>query len=126
MDYLNSTFPCGDKCPLSFAKPVSLFFTENKEAIILSFNAPLINTEVQVLEADPFFLKYPENNKTCTIKYTAPQSLIVRKEGECIHSISKDKPKEQTYIVASTSGCIQKTDRQAKFYSIENCHAESS
>jgi len=75
--------PCGEDCPLKLATAKQCFFHHDKNDIYMTFDVPLINRKLKLIEAYPFKLMIQTENKPCTVKYTGPTNAIVTTDKAC-------------------------------------------
>jgi len=120
LDIWNITLPCGDNCPVHFARPVRCALSPKRDEIFLTFTAPIINTNLTLAEADAFVFFTQQNNQTCSIVYNGPTNAIISTTQHCIHSINIQK----SDIVLTSPECKSQTalPNPSTFYTIDKCY----
>jgi uncharacterized coiled-coil protein SlyX len=86
LDFLNLTLPCGDECPIPLATTKDCFFHSGMKDLYMRFDVPKIDTNLKLLEADPFKLMMQTENSTCIVKYTGPSNAIVSGKDGCTYA----------------------------------------
>jgi len=125
LDYFNFTLPCGDDCPLSYAKPRRCKMSDDSSMLTMTFIVPLINSTMCVVEADPFNLMHQTKNDTCSIKYVGPESAIVSTNGTCIYSLHNRPVKTDMIIAPSTAGSVCRPPSAmgtTKYFKVDKCN----
>jgi len=56
LDFLNITLPCGQTCPVGMATARSCNLSSDRENLHIEMDVPVVNTDVQFVEADAFEL----------------------------------------------------------------------
>lgn len=74
---LNVTLPCGERCPLRLAEPLS--WTRDGTTLTLIIVAALVDMDRHSLDAEPFTLTEDEGNQTCYYKYEGVEHVSVMK-----------------------------------------------
>lgn len=64
-NYLNYTLPCHPECSLEFGIPKKCAINQEKTEILILFRVPVIDTQLALVEADPFLIRKKINNQTC-------------------------------------------------------------
>lgn len=106
LDYINFTLPCTGKCPYDLMKPTSSKTNEQGTKIFMRFSVPRINDTVHVLKADPFKLMVrTSTNKTCSIIYNCPQTVIYSERENCIYPINTQYRSSSDMVLIPNSGC---------------------
>lgn len=101
LTYFNITLPCGEKCPLNHATPLSCALDELREIITFNFKMHRVDTDSQVMKAEPFVLLSSENGpgRTCRRTYTGPPAVIYNIKTGCVTPL-------QNLPVSATSGLL--------------------
>ena len=123
LEYFNFTLPCGEDCPITYATPNSCHLSDDLTEFYLDFDVPIINRTLKLVEADPFNLMHRVKNKTCTIKYTGPQNMIVSAESGCAFSMNVKQQATHDLILSPVQGCMTEMEKtkETKHFDIERC-----
>jgi hypothetical protein len=54
VNLLNFTLPCGDSCPMRYAKAKRCHISHDRTTLYVDFSTPVINETLMVVEADAF------------------------------------------------------------------------
>jgi type II secretory pathway pseudopilin PulG len=119
-DYLNFTLPCGTSCPLQFAVAKKCSLTHDKSRLYLDFSVPRVDSDLQLLEADPFDLMVQRDNETCSIVYSGPKNVIMSKTKDCVYSVNV---RHSDIILSPASSCkdSQSLPDNSKFFKLGTC-----
>lgn len=125
LDYFNFTMPCGDQCPLEFARPRRCKMSDDGTILTLTFLAPLVNNTMVVVEADPFNIMHQTKNSTCSIRYVGPESAIVSANGTCIYSLNRQPAKWDMVFSPSMAAGVCRPPNElgtaTRYFKLEKC-----
>lgn len=124
MDFFNFSMPCGDKCPINLATPISCAMNNEEDQIHIQFEAPHLNDTVHVLKSDSFeLMARSSRNKTCSIKYTGPKTAIYSEKENCIYPLHSRYVSSNDLFLIPNRGCRseKRLPNSTNFYSAESC-----
>jgi len=122
-DFFNVTLKCGDSCPLKNAVAKSCYVTHDSSRLYLDFTIPVVDNDLQLLEADPFDLMVRKDNQTCSIVYNGPENAIVSKAKDCVYSVNvrhRDVLLTPDSTECKSSYALPDT---SKYFKLGNCKA---
>lgn len=99
------TLPCGSSCPLENGEFKSCVFDEEENSLYLDFLVPIVNQNLTIVEADPFFLMVREKGQICKVIYDGPQTALVSEQEDCVYSTGKDHRGQ--YLVTPSTSCTK-------------------
>jgi hypothetical protein len=119
-DYLNYTMPCGQSCPLKFAKGRNCRLSFDKTKLLMDFTTPIVNETLRLAEADSFELMHQTNNLTCSIKYTGPSNAIISTNQDCVYSVNV---KHSNLILSPSQDCksVAALPDTSKYFALDKC-----
>jgi len=119
-DYLNFTLPCGETCPMQYAVAKDCYIPHDQSRMFMHFSTPIIDSRLQLLEADPFNFMVRNGNQTCTISYNGPQNLIYSTEENCVYSVNV---KTEDIILSPSNHCKDSTSfpNASKYFELKEC-----
>ncbi len=123
LDYFNVSIPCGDSCPLKYAKAGKCELSETNDKVFLDFTLPSVNTSLAFVEVDPFTLMKRKGNKTCKVKYVGPQNVILSMDRQCVYGVNIKHSLKEDLIVSPATGCKPQTSlpEQEKYFVTDDC-----
>jgi hypothetical protein len=125
MDYFNITLPCEDKaCPLHLATGRSCSFSNNYKDLFMQLDVPKINTDVDLVEADPFNIMIQTWNQTCSVAYTGPKNAILSKESGCPIALNVKISSLNEVVLSTSQECMVgiKNNSINSYFSVEHCY----
>jgi len=122
LDFLNITLPCGTDCPLKYATPRFCSMNSIRDTVVMSFNVPVINSTMHLMEADPFTFMMKTNNKTCRVEYDGPHDIIASTSGKCILGVNVNPPNKKNLLLAPGTTCTGEPDfSKNKYFDVKQC-----
>ena len=120
LDYFNYTLPCGDDCPLRFARAQKCWLSDDKKKLFMDFTVPVINRTLHLVEADPFTLIAQSKNKTCKVTYTGPTNAVVSDKENCVYSVNI---KRADIVMAPDKECAtsSKLPDGSNYFKLDHC-----
>ncbi len=88
LDYFHFALPCRDDYLIRLATASKCPLACDRKSLYPEFTVPVINQTMQLMEADAFDLVFQNKNKTCRVKYTGPQHVIIYAFEQCPASIN--------------------------------------
>ena len=129
-DFFNLTLPCSkeDICPLYLSTGKSCYFGPDQTDLYWEISLPIINTDLQVVEADPFNLLYQSTEKMCKVGYKGPKNIIMSKSKGC--PIAMDIKVDYLYdlILSPHQTCMSVNVNNSlnSYFDIDYCHTRES
>jgi len=126
LDFMNISLSCGDDCPLKYATPRKCALSENRKMLFMDFNSPMINKTMQLLEADPFQFMLQHNNKTCSVTYNGPTSMVVSSVRDCAVDLNIRRPSSSELLLAPGHDCLNMPEiNKRKYFTVTSCNDQN-
>ncbi len=122
-DFLNFTLPCGTDCPIEFGEPKGCQLNDDGQSMYLEFAAPIVNTNLTIVEADPFVLMQKESNQTCKIEYHGPQNAMISPSEDCIYAVNMERESKGRIFFPHSQKCqVHETvGSEKEWFGIQTC-----
>ena len=83
----------------------------------LEFTVPTVNSDWQVVESDPFYIRQEKNDTVCKLAYAGPTRLIIENKNHCVHPI--DNQRDDLVLLPNTNCYRSEWDNITLFSSLE-------
>jgi hypothetical protein len=88
----------------------------------MRFDVPKIDTNLKLLEADPFKLIMQTENSTCIVKYTGPSNAIVSGKDGCTYAANIKMHATHDLVLAPGSGCEKiNFESETRHFGVDRC-----
>ena len=123
-EYVNFTLPCRSDCPIKYGEPRECHLNLDVHTLSMDFNIPIVNPNLTIVEADPFFLMLKEQNQTCKIEYHGPANPRLSPLEDCIHAVDIGKITTGRIFFPHSRKCqTQKSlSNEKEWLSLRNCY----
>lgn len=126
-DFLNITLPCGLDCPMELGYFKSCHL-EDENSMHIEFTLPIINRNLTVVKADPFFLmvrrtdRQTEKSTTCQATYHGPRNALISLGEDCLYAVDIDTDYWEKRLSNPFSGCMNQTlSEKEAVYRVDKC-----
>jgi hypothetical protein len=123
-EFLDFTLPCGEKGPVALGEPRACSLDLDENTLNMEFTVPMINKNLTIVNADPFFLMVKENNQTCKIVYHGPENALISADEDCVHAVDMGKETRGRILFPHSQKC-QKHDflsDEKHWFGIRSCN----